>query len=202
MNKDNNKDIKSKPFHDEDLIQQDLQLLGVAYKRKHPDGTIERIPPEEMMIITRANNKEVKSAEKIFYDRIYTNHTAGFQKREIIEAMQEYASQQTASLQSEVERLKGEVIHWKGGYDAANNTISEQSQRIAELKEALKVILERDFAAMLVSVPEGIIHRADLYNSPDHFEDNGSYEEYARYTAPARNKIIDAYIDKALNPSK
>lgn len=64
-----------------------------------------------------------------------------------------------------------------------------------DLLEALEVIHNNDFAAMLKVVPNGIIHRADTYNTPDQFEDNGSYEEYARYTAPARKALIDAYVN-------
>jgi hypothetical protein len=80
---------------------------------------------------------------------------------------------------------------FKTGYSKAEKQLQEEVER---LKNALKVIFERDFTAMLTTVPEGIKHRADTYNEPDQFEDNGTYEEYARYTSPAQWLLVDAYI--------
>jgi hypothetical protein len=45
-----------KTFHDDDLIQVDLAMFGRAYKRKYADGTIERIPVEEMSVIYQNGN--------------------------------------------------------------------------------------------------------------------------------------------------
>lgn len=80
--------------------------------------------------------------------------------------------------------------------------VKRLSKEKEELEKTLGIIRERNFARMLEKVTNGIIHRADTYNTPDQFEDNGTYEEYARYTGPAQGKLIDAFIEQALNPKE
>lgn len=48
-------------------------------------------------------------------------------------------------------------------------------------------------------VPEGVYHRADTYTKPEQFEYAGSYEADARYITPARNLMINKFIDKSLS---
>lgn len=55
--------------------------------------------------------------------------------------------------------------------------------------ELLEYIKDDNFEGMLKYFPEGIIHRASKYNSPDSFELEGSYEEDARYGWPAREQM-------------
>jgi len=69
-------------------------------------------------------------------------------------------------------------------------------------EEALRIILNRDFAKMLEVVPEGIIHRGYPYTHPACFEmasDYGEEAHDARYQWPARMKMIDAFIHAVLD---
>jgi hypothetical protein len=65
--------------------------------------------------------------------------------------------------------------------------------------EILKYIKDDDFEGMLKHFPEGIIHRASKYNTPELFELEGSYEEDARYVYPAREMIKEKCLEYCIN---
>ena len=64
-----------------------------------------------------------------------------------------------------------------------------------DLKLLLIYIKEDNYEGMLRFIPEGIIHRASIYKTPEDFELEGSYEEDARYVYPARDKMKKACLD-------
>lgn len=68
-----------------------------------------------------------------------------------------------------------------------------------EIIELLGYIKDNNFKGMLKYLPEGIEHRTYKYNTPESFELDGSYEEDARYSYPARNKMIEACLEYCIN---
>lgn len=65
--------------------------------------------------------------------------------------------------------------------------------------ELLECIKNDDFEGMLKYIPEGIIHRAAKYDTPDSFELEGSYEEDARYIYPAREMMRDKCLEYCIS---
>jgi hypothetical protein len=84
---------------------------------------------------------------------------------------------------------------YEDAHDMVADTFKENNDRLIE---ALRIIEQRDYAAMLKVVPNGIVHRSDTYNTADQFEDTGSYEEYARYTGPAQRALEAKFIQSII----
>lgn len=68
--------------------------------------------------------------------------------------------------------------------------------------ELLEHIKNDDFEGMLKYFPEGVVHRASKYNTPESFELEGSYEEDARYIYPARSKMIEMCLEYCITKCK
>jgi hypothetical protein len=68
--------------------------------------------------------------------------------------------------------------------------------------ELLEYIKNDNFEGMLKYFPEGIVHRASKYKTPDSFELEGSYEEDARYGYPAREKMKELCLEYCINELK
>ena len=68
--------------------------------------------------------------------------------------------------------------------------------------ELLEYIKNDNFEGMLKYIPEGIVHRASKYNTPESFELEGSYDEDARYGWPARSKMIEVCLEYCINELK
>lgn len=69
---------------------------------------------------------------------------------------------------------------------------------IEEVLGMLHAVKDSDYEEMLHYIPDGIEHRASQYRAADDFESVGSYEEDARYSHPAQNKLKEAVLEKAI----
>jgi hypothetical protein len=65
--------------------------------------------------------------------------------------------------------------------------------------ELLGYIKDSNFEGMLKYLPDGIEHRTHMYNDPEDFELEGDYDDDARYTYPARDKMIKACLEYCIN---
>jgi hypothetical protein len=73
---------------------------------------------------------------------------------------------------------------------------------MTNIVELLECIKDDNFQGMLKYFPEGIIHRASKYDTPDSFELEGTYEEDARYGWPAREKMKELCLEYCINELK
>jgi len=58
-------------------------------------------------------------------------------------------------------------------------------------KEIISAVIENNWAAMLTHFPDGIEYRGDIYNEPRSFTDWDTFDEFARYIAPARDMMVE-----------
>jgi hypothetical protein len=72
-------------------------------------------------------------------------------------------------------------------------------EHIIDLLECIK---SDNFEGMLKHFPEGIVHRASKYDTPESFELEGSYEEDARYGWPAREKMKEQCLEYCIRELK
>jgi GTPase involved in cell partitioning and DNA repair len=113
------------------------------------------------------NKEEVKTSEDIFFARLHTEHTVGFQRREVINAMEEYASLKSSLKDKRIEELEKLVhipeyvfdsIEVKNPFDYFHNekgdyTITMHDRPIAFVKnEADGVSIKNSFNALTMRV--------------------------------------------------
>jgi hypothetical protein len=68
-------------------------------------------------------------------------------------------------------------------------------------QEAIKLITavrDHDWKEMLECFPEGVEYRNWKYKTLEDFLDWETYEDYARYVAPAREVMTDKVLQRAL----
>jgi hypothetical protein len=68
-------------------------------------------------------------------------------------------------------------------------------------QEAIKLITavrDHDWKEMLECFPEGVYAGSWKYKTLEDFQDWETYEDYARYVAPARQILIDKVLQRAL----
>jgi hypothetical protein len=68
-------------------------------------------------------------------------------------------------------------------------------------QEAIKLITavaEHDYKTMLEYFPEGVECRSWKYKTLEDFQDWETYEDYARYVAPAREVMTDKVLQRVL----
>jgi hypothetical protein len=75
-------------------------------------------------------------------------------------------------------------------------TSNDAKPMLAEV--IIKAVINKDWQTMLSFVPDGIEYRASIYKKEEDFTEWETYEDFARYIEPARDKLINICLTKAL----
>ena len=85
-----------------------------------------------------------------------------------------------------------------GFYEGFEAYSQEKLDAMETVKNVMKACASGDFKFLCEFHPEGVEHRSYKYKEEDDFFGEGGYEDYARYTYPARDEMKSVCLHKAL----